>query len=256
MRYLGGMAISSDEAQPSPRPAELFATTHWSVVLAAADEGRPEAAEALETLCRTYWYPLYAFVRRRGHNPEDAEDLTQGFFAHLLEKQALGQLTREGGKFRSFLLTALNHFLTNEWEHQRAQKRDQRRVVVSLDDFDPEARYRLEPVEVIAPEMLFDRQWAATLLNQVLARLRAEQTAEGKGEAFDRLRGCLTGAEASLPYADLAAQLGMTGSAVKMAVHRLRKRYGELLRAEIARTVASPQEVDEEIRHLIAINAG
>jgi len=226
------------------------------VVLAAAQQESPQAAQALETLCRTYWYPLYAFIRRRGHSPEDAQDLTQGFFAHLLEKQALGQLTREGGKFRSFLLTALKHFLTNEWEHQRAQKRDGRRIVISFDECDPEGRYRLEPVESLTPETLFDRRWAAALLDQVLGQLKAEQTAEGKEKAFERLRGCLTGADASLPYADLAAELDMTVTAVKMAVHRLRKRYGELLRVEIAQTVARPQDVDEEIRYLIAIAAG
>jgi len=238
---------------PGAVAQSLFATTHWSVVLATADQDSPQAAVALEQLCRTYWYPLYAYVRHRGHSPEDAQDLTQEFFARLLDKQALAQVKREGGKFRSFLLAALNHFLVNEWAHHHAQKRDERKVAFSFDALDPEARYRCEPTDEATPEVVFDRQWAATLLEQVKNRLRDEYATEGKLALFERLQPRLTGAEPRLPYANLAAELAMSESAVKMAVHRLRQRYGELLRAEILQTVASPAEADEEIRHLIAI---
>jgi RNA polymerase sigma-70 factor (ECF subfamily) len=240
------------EQQTGPKAA-LFATTHWSLVLAAGHEDSPKAAEALDRLCRTYWYPLYAYVRRKGYAAPDAQDLTQEFFARLLDKHALVHLEREGGKFRSFLLKALNHFLINEWKRHRAQKRDERRIAFSLDELNPESRYRFEPADGATPERLFDRQWAAALLDQVLNQLREECTLEGKADLFQRLQPCLTGAERMLPYGGLAAQLGMTENAVKMAVHRLRQRYGELLRAEIAHTVASPQEVEEEIRYLIAI---
>lgn len=238
-----------------PAGAAAFTATHWSVVLAAGQAGSPASAAALETLCRTYWYPLYAYVRRQGYRPEDAQDLTQDFFARLLGRQALEHLTREGGKFRSFLLTALNHFLINEWEHHRAQKRDPRKIAFSLDALDPESRYRFEPADEATPEILFERQWAATLLDQVLHRLQDEYAAEGKADLFQRLRPCLTGAEPMLPYAGLARQSGLTEDAVKMAVRRLRQRYGELLRAEIAHTVARPEDIDEEIHHLIAITA-
>ena len=245
----------SDGVEPSGKGPVLFATTHWSVVRAAGQHDSPQAAEALEKLCRTYWYPLYAYVRQRGYSPEDAEDLTQGFFARLLGKHAFARVKCEGGKFRSFLLTALNHFLVNDWEHHRAQKRDERKVAFSLDALDPETRYKYEPTDEATPETVFDRQWAAILLEQVNNRLRDEHATEGKTDLFLRLQPCLTGAEPMLPYADLAVLLGLTENAVKMAVHRLRQRYGELLRAEILQTVASPQEADEEIRHLIAITA-
>ena len=223
--------------------------------MAAGELGSPKSAEAIETLCRIYWYPLYAYVRRKGYGPDDAQDLTQDFFTRLLEKHAIEGIQREGGRFRSFLLTAFNHFLINEWEHRHAEKRDQRKVAFSLDELDPEARYQVEPVDAATPETLFDRQWATTLLAQVMGRLRDEYTRDGKAELFQRLQPCLTGAEQMLPYAELAVLLGTTREAVKMAVHRLRRRYGELLRAELGDTVASPQEADDEIRHLIAVTA-
>jgi RNA polymerase sigma-70 factor (ECF subfamily) len=247
---MGGLGVKHMNSK-----AAVFATTHWSVVLAAGQSADAQASAALEDLGRTYWYPLYAYVRRRGHSPEDAQDLTQEFFAGLLGGQAFGQITREGGKFRSFLLTALNHFLVNEWEHRRAQRRDERKIAFSLDEFDPEARYQFEPADEATPERLFERQWAAALLGQVLRQLRDEYAGEGKVNLFEQLQPCLTGAEQMLPYAELAMRLGMTEDAVKMAVHRLRKRYGGLLRAEVANTVASPQEIDDEIRHLITITA-
>jgi RNA polymerase sigma-70 factor (ECF subfamily) len=246
----------SDGVEPSAKGSGLFTTTRWSVVLAAGHQDGPLAAEAIEKLCRTYWYPLYAYVRRKGYAAHDAQDLTQAFFTRLMEKQALVHIQREGGKFRSFLLTALRHFLVNEWEHRRAKKRDVQQVACSLDELDVESRYQLEPADDKAsPEILFDRQWAATLLEQAMHRVREEYTRAGKADLYQQLEPCLTGAEPVLPYADLAALLGMTDNAVKMAVHRLRKRYGELLRVEIADTVASPQAVEDEIHHLIAVAA-
>lgn len=190
-----------------------------------------------------------------GDSPEDAQDLTQGFFARLLERHAFRGRQPGAGRFRSFLLTALNHFLVNEWERQSARKRGGGQTGLSLDALEPEARYRMEPASLETPEFLYDRQWAATLLERVLDQLRTEAAATGRGELFQRLQPCLTGAEGSIPYAALGAQSGMTEAAVKMAVLRFRRRYGELLRAEIAHTVADPAEVEDEIRHLIAIAA-
>jgi RNA polymerase sigma-70 factor (ECF subfamily) len=233
--------------------ASQFATTHWSVVLAAGKTPSPASAAALERLCRTYWYPLYAYVRRRGYGGEEAQDLTQEFFCRLLERHAFEHLRREGGKLRSFLLTALKHFLVSEWEHRCARKRDERRIVLSLDALDAQVRYRLEPADETNPELLYERRWAEALLGRVLNQLDGEYTVADKADLFQHLRPCLTGAEPALPYAAFADQLGLTEAAVKMAVHRLRRRYGELLRAELEQLVGSPEEVDEEIRHLIAI---
>jgi RNA polymerase sigma factor (sigma-70 family) len=249
------MVSEGMESEWAARGASCFASTHWSVVLAAGDPGSPQATQALERLCRTYWYPLYVYVRRKGHSAPDAQDLTQEFITRLLDKNAFAHVQREGGKFRSFLLTALNHFLVSEWEHARAQKRDVQKVAFSLDELDPEKRYQFEPTDEATPETLFERQWAGILLEQALNRLHDDYAREGKADLFQRLQPCLTGAEPMLPYASLAALLGMTQSAVKMAVHRLRKRYGELLRDEIADTVADPQEVEAEIRYLIAVTA-
>ena len=233
----------------------VFATTHWSVVLAAGQKDLPQAAEALEKLCRTYWYPLYAYVRRKGYAPEDAEDLTQDFFARLLQKDFPAGIKPDGGKFRSYLLTALNHFLVNDWEARQTRKRGGGATVFSLDGLDAEARYALEAADPATPESLYERRWAATLLEQVRHRLREEYSAEGKAELFERLQPCLTGTERLIAYDELAAQLGTTEGAVKMAVLRLRKRYGYLLRMEIAQTVVTPEEVAEEIRALIAAAA-
>lgn len=217
-----------------------FEPTRWSVVVTA---GRGHH-RALEELCRAYWFPLYAYVRRRGHLAHEAEDLTQEFFARLLAKNYLAHVEREKGKFRSFLLAALNHFLANEWDKARAQKRGGRFTFISADS---ETRYRAEPADELSPDKLLDRQWAIALLEQVLARLAAEQPA-----GFEHLKPYLTAGGETIPYAGLAGKLGTTEGAVKVAVHRLRKRYRQLLREEIAHTVASPTEVDEEIRHLFA----
>ena len=226
-----------------------FATTRWTVVLTAARLDTSRAQKALAELCETYWYPLYAYVRRRGHAPADAEDLTQGFFARLLEKQSLGAAQRERGRFRSFLLASLNHYLADEWDKAGAQKRGARRVV-SLDAQSAESRYAAEPRDTLSPDRLFERQWSLQLLEEVLRQLRAEYAAAGQGELFERLRFCLAGERDAAPYAELAAQLKSTEGAVKVAVHRLRKRYRAKLRAEIAQTVGSDDEVEEELRFL------
>ena len=229
-----------------------FATTHWSVVLAAQAVHTPHAAEALEKLCRTYWYPLYAYVRREGASAADAQDLTQEFFARLLEKNYLGQVAREKGRFRSFLLSALRHFLADQRALARALKRGGGAGCLSLDAHSAEARYRLEPVDRMDAEKIYERRWAMTLLEQALTRLRDENVAAGKTELFERLRSFVAG-EGDVSGGEAAAQLGLTGSAMKSALHRLRLRYRELVREEIAHTVADPAEIDTELRYLIAV---
>lgn len=231
-------------------PRRVFATTRWSVVLRAGHAPSAEARDALARLCGTYWYPLYAHVRRRGHAPHDAQDLTQGFFEHLLRHGIIGRADPARGRFRSFLLTALNHFLADEWQKQRAGKRGGGHPVLSLDVAAAERRLDLEPVARDAPDRAFDRRWAVALLDTVLQRLAAEFAQEGKTEFFARLKSTLLGTSAGQPYAALAAQLGMSEGAVKVAVHRLRRRYRELLQAEIAETVASAEDAGAELRHL------
>lgn len=231
---------------------QWFVTTHWSVVLAAGRGDSTRAQAALEKLCRSYWYPLYAFVRRLGHNAHDAEDLVQSFFAICLEKHYLGAAEQSKGRFRSFLLIALKRFLANEWEKGRTLKRGGGQAPISLDSLAAEQRYALEPSESLSADKLFERRWALTLLDQVVNRLRDEQAACGKLEQFEQLKECITSAGRGTPYATLAMRLGTSEGAVKVAVHRLRQRYRELLEAEIANTVASSDEIDEERRHLLA----
>ena len=239
-------------SQPEPSGTSgQFTTTHWSVVVAAGRRDSPDATAALENLCRTYWYPLYAYVRRRGYEAPDAEDLTQELFARLLEKDFPAGITPDGGRFRSYLLTALNHFLVNEWKSRQAGKRGGGKRLLSWDELGAEDRYRLEPSEQMTPEKLFERRWASALLDQVRQRLQTEYAAQGKTQLYERLRPCLTGAEHLLPYAELAVLLGLSESGVKMAVQRLRRRYGEMLRLEIAQTVSGPEEIEDELRHLI-----
>ena len=236
--------------------ATQFATTHWSVVLAAGDTASPDSKEALEKLCRTYWYPLYAYVRRRGRTPEDAQDLTQGFLSQLLERQSLARADPGKGRFRSFLLAALNYYLADERDRARAQKRGGGSLNLSFDAQTAEQRYHLEPADHLSPDRVFERQWALVLLDEVLVRLEREFRAADKAALFQRLRGFLVAGTAEENYADAAADLGMTGEAVKKAVHRLRRRYSELFREEIARTVGTPTEVEDEMRHLCALMAG
>jgi len=229
-----------------------FAATRWTVVLTAGHGSSPQAGRALEELCLTYWYPLYAYVRRRGHSPHEAEDLTQEFFARLLARNYLADVDREKGKFRSFLLASLKHFLANEWDRARAAKRGGGQPHLSLDVETAETRYRSEPVDDLTPEKLLERQWALALLDQVLTRLQAEFVADGKEKQFDELKVWLTEGKGATSYAAMAARLGTTEGAAKVAVHRLRRRYRELLREEISHTVATPAEIEEEIRHLFA----
>ena len=242
-------------AEPnSPKPGVgIFATTHWSVVLAAGQEESTQSHEALEQLCRTYWYPLYAYVRRHGHSTEDAQDLTQGFFARVLEKNYLRQADPERGKFRSFLLTSLKHFLIHEWERANAARRGGSRPHLSWDQPSAEERYRLEPVSDLTPDKIFEQRWALTLFQRALGRLRDEFVEAEKARPFDELKEFLSCEPAEGAYAGVAARLGMSPGAVAVAVHRLRQRYAQLVREEIAHTVARPAEIEEEMRHLIAL---
>ena len=246
------MPVSDSSGCPIPAAARQFTSTRWSLVVAAGQRDSPEAEEALASLCRLYWYPLFAYARRHSAKPEDAQDLTQGFFARLLERDYLRQADPQRGRFRSFLLTAFKHFLAHERERANAQKRGGGRKILPLDFQSGECRFRREPSHPATAETLYERSWALTLLQQALARLREEQTAAGKERLFECLKGTLTGEDAPRPYADLAAELGMSGQAIKVTVHRLRRRYGELLRAEIAQTVTTAEEIDDELRDLFA----
>jgi RNA polymerase sigma-70 factor (ECF subfamily) len=221
-------------------------------VLCAQNEDSPESAGALAELCSAYWFPLYAFVRRQGRSPHDAQDLTQEFFARLLEKDYLKSAAREKGRFRTFLLVALKRFLANDWDRQHAEKRGGFASVVSIDQELAESRFASEPAHNLQPDVLFDRQWATTLLERTMKRLQEEYVTSGRARLFEFLRGALARDESALPYAQIAGQLNLSEAAIKMAVQRLRARYRELLRAEIADTVSLPEEVEEEIRHLFA----
>ena len=229
-----------------------FATTHWSVVLAAGGLDAQRSGPALEELCRCYWYPVYAFIRRRNSDRHEAEDLTQAFFAHLLDHKSFARLDPHKGRFRAFLLASLTHFLANDWDKRRAWKRGGLVRVISLADAEADARYRLEPVEPSSPEKLFDRRWALLLVETVLGRLKEEYAAADKLNLFAKLEPALTGESSPRWLAGLAVELGMSEGALRVALHRLRRRFGELLRGEVAGTVASAAEVDEEIRQLFA----
>jgi RNA polymerase sigma-70 factor (ECF subfamily) len=231
--------------------APHFVTTHWSVVLTAGANDSPQCADALSRLCRAYWYPLYAYVRRQGHEAPDAQDLTQEFFARLLARNDLCHAGPEKGRFRSFLLIRLKHFLINEWEKARTQKRGGGQTLVPLDDLLAEQRYGDEPRHQWTAERLYERRWAITLLEGVFARLREEWTEAGKADQFEALKALLASENLSETYAQLGARLGLSEGAVKVAVHRLRRRYRELVRDEIAQTVATPGEVEDELRHLL-----
>jgi DNA-directed RNA polymerase specialized sigma24 family protein len=244
------------EREPSGVPTlggqPLFTATHWSVVLAATNQESPDAAAALDRLCRAYWYPLYAYVRRQGYGPADAQDLTQEFFARFLARKALAGVAPEKGKFRSFLLVALRHLLSDRRDRASAAKRGGGREVLSLDAEEAEGRYRLEPVERLDAEKIYERRWAMTLLGQAWTSLREESAAQGKLQQFERLAEFVAG-EAEVTCVAAASELGLTESAMRSAVHRLRERYRALIREEIALTVSCPSEVDEELRHLIAV---
>ena len=233
----------------------MFPATQWTVVLAAGGTPSPEAAAALERLCSAYWYPLYAFVRQSGHSPADAQDLTQEFFARLLEHHWIARADRQRGRFRTFLLMALKRFLAKEWHKANTLKRGGQVRFVPLEFDTAETRYSREPAETRTPDQVFEQEWALTLLESVLKRLREDYARAGQGELFERLEPCLIGSRESQPYATIATGLGMTEGSVKMAVSRLRERYRACLREEISQTVASPAEGEEELRHLFRVLA-
>jgi RNA polymerase sigma-70 factor (ECF subfamily) len=238
-------------ASPAAGPS-AFVTTHWSVVAAAGRNDTTRARDALARLCQAYWHPLYAYVRRLGYSPHDAQDLTQEFFARLLTRNFLASADAARGRFRSFLLGSLKHFLANEWDKAHAQKRGGGQIPLSMDFATAETGCHFEPADPITAEKIYERRWALTLLDQVLRRLRDEYTDSGREPLFEQLKSTLTEVSGTVRYAEIAARLGSTEGAVKVAVHRLRQRYREVLRAEIADTVAAPGEVDDELRNLFA----
>lgn len=242
-------SVAADPFAPDPR----FCTTRWTVVRTAGNVEGPQAADALDELCRRYWYPLYAYVRRRGHSAEDAQDLTQGFFAQLIAKNYVGQADRFRGRFRTFLLGALDHYLADQWDRARRLKRGGGQPVWSFDAVSAEVRYRLEPVDRLDASHLFDRRWATTLLDHALGQLEEEFRREGRSVQFGELQPLLVGAEGLATYASTAVRLGTTVAALKMAVSRLRRRYRELLREEIVRTVATAEAAESEYQALLEV---
>ena len=244
--------LNADPEQTPLRrePREVFVTTLWTVVLAAGRGSDSSGARAaLDVLCRTYWYPLYAYVRRRGNTAHDAEDLVQGFFSQLIRLNSVSELSREKGRFRSFLLAGIQHYMADEWGRESAAKRDVRRTV-SWDAMEAEARYGSEPADRLTPERLYDRQWALALMAGVIRRLRGEYDGAGKGDLFRHLQAAVTGDKNALPYADIAARTGQSEGSLRVAVHRLRQRYRQVLREEIANTVEHSKDVDAELADL------
>ncbi len=244
---------TEDSPSGSQSHAIAFTTTHWSVVLAAGEAASPQATDALGKLCRLCWYPLYVYVRRRGYSVEDAQDLTQQFFEHVLQKGTLSRADATRGRFRTFLLGSLRNFLTNEWKRNRRAKRGGGVPLLSLDAENAEHRYTNEPATTLTPEHAYERRWAMTLLEQVLANLQQEYARAGNSPLFDELSDLLWGRDVTVSYAGIGERLGMTEGAVRAAMHRLRQRYRERLRAEVAHTLADVGDVDEELRYLIAV---
>jgi RNA polymerase sigma factor (sigma-70 family) len=244
------MNYSSTEAH---RNDVWFTTTRWSVVLSARQKGSPKTAEALEQLCGIYWYPLYAYVRRLGYTHHNAQDLTQAFFARLLEKDYLRVVAQEKGKFRTFLLVALKRFLADEWDRARAQKRGGGKAHSRLDTSMAETIYKEEPAPELPAERLYERRWALTLLDQAITRLRKEFADGGKAEEFEQLKGVLVAEKGAISHAALASRLGLSEGATRVAVHRFRQKFRTLFREEIAHTLSSPDELDDEVRHLMAL---
>ncbi|HEV2972537.1 MAG TPA: sigma factor [Pirellulales bacterium] len=239
-----------DERTPATFAADEFRTTHWSLVLDAGNRASREAGAALAELCGRYWYPLYAYVRRRVKDVGEAQDLTQEFFARLLEKNVLAAASQERGRFRSFLLSAMKNFLANEWDKAKTQKRGGGRQLLPFALDTAESRLNLEPAHDLTPEKLYDRQWAMTLLELVVERLKTELAAEGKSRQFNLLKQALAGGRGAIDYTAVAGELDISEEAVRQTAHRLRRRYRELLREELAQTVADPADVDDEIRSL------
>ena len=238
---------------PPVPPQPLFVTTRWSVVMAARDKASPDSKDALETLCKGYWYPLYAYVRRLGNSSQDAEDLTQEFFARLLQKDWLGSVERDRGRFRTFLVVAMKRFLANEWDRSRAAKRGGGQLLMPLDTECAEQRYLAEPSSSLPADHLYDRRWALTLLEEALGRLRREYEADGRTEEFSGLKQFLTAERGTIPYGKIALESGKSEGAARVAVHRLRKRFREVFRATIADTVSSAEEVDAEMRYVVEV---
>jgi len=230
-----------------------FAATSWTNVLAAQRSGSPEAAGALEKLCKAYWYPLYAYIRRKGYDPHKAQDLNQEFFYRLLKENYLGAVDRRRGKFRSFLLAALNHFLSNQRDYERALKRGGGQTLISLDETDAENRYLLEPASDLSPEKIFERNWFLALFDQALTRMREEHAAAGRVEVFEQLRQFIIEDAEPGDYNAVAAGVNMTPNAVAVTVHRWRERYKKLVHEEIIRTVADPTEIDDELHRFFAV---
>jgi RNA polymerase sigma-70 factor (ECF subfamily) len=251
-RYVSRVSTERHAAMSPAHAGAQFTTTHWSVVLNARDRDAPAAREALERLCRSYWYPLYAYIRRRGHSEEDARDLVQGFFARLISTEALSSIEPSKGRFRSFLIASCNHFLANEWDRANRLKRGGGAEILSFDTAEGESRYSLEPVDELTAEKLYERRWALTLIESTLRTLENESLSAGRAEAFAVLRSFLSFDE-EISYADAAARLQMTEGAVRVAVHRLRQRYRELLRLKVAETLSAPHEVDAELAHLLTV---
>lgn len=249
----GRMPLANSTAENAHAGREWFSTTHWSTILAAGNLDSVRSANALEKLCRTYWYPLYAYVRRRGFGQHEAEDLTQEFFARFLAGDYVAKAAPAKGRFRFYLLGALNHFLSDAWDYARRQKRGGNQQTISIDVRTGDGRFQLEPYHDSSPDRLYERRWALTLLDQVLTQLGHEYETGGKAALFQTLKPFLTGDEESASYAQIAQELGMREGALRVAVHRLRQRYGELFRLEVARTVSCPEEVGEEMRHLLAV---
>ena len=248
----GGEGSRSSIGQSTQTGAVAFATTHWSVVLAAQGSS-PAVEEALEKLCRTYWWPLYEFVRRQGYNPEEAQDLTQGFFARLLERRDLDAVRREKGRLRSYLLASLKHFIANARRRVMTIKRGEGRPLVPLEELIAREHVGLEPADPLSADRIYERRWASTLLEQVLARLGAEYRNAGNAALFEQLERVLTDQPGRLSQAKIGEQFEMTENAVTQAFHRFRQRYRQLLREEIAQTVAMPGDIQDELRHLVAV---
>jgi len=247
--------VNSDCAS-SATPGDIFATTHWTVVLAAGQRHTPQSDAALEQLCQTYWFPLYAYVRRRGYAKEDAEDSVQAFFARLLEKNYFGGLSAERGKFRAFLLASLKHFLINEWKASQRLKRGGGEAHLSLDWQTADTKFQVAVQNEPSPDKAFDREWALALLAKVIERLQAECVAEGKARLFEQLKVFIAAGKGETAHGEVARTLGMEEGAVRVAVHRLRKRYRQLLRDEIANTLSDPAMVDDELRALFGAFSG
>lgn len=240
----------TNDSPSSGAPGDVFATTHWTVVLTAGQRHTPQADRALEELCRTYWFPLYAYVRRRGYAKEDAEDLVQAFFTRFLARNYLEGLSAERGRFRAFLLASLKHFLANEWDKSQRQKRGGGLTILSLDWQTADTQFQIADTGEPGPDKAFDREWALALLAKVIERLQAECVADGKAKLFDQLKVFLAAGKSETAQAEIAKALGMEEGAVRVAIHRLRKRYRVLLREEIAQTLSEPAMVDEEMRAL------